>query len=220
MNGPAFPLVIGYAGPVLLASALLLRLLRNAALPLRLAAPAACAAALCVPLGNLSAAEYVRGAVGDLSAATFLLLAASAWQHLAGRPVLRRGDLAAVFACTTIGGLVLYPMTLGVGPVDPYAWGYRPLGLLAVLLALALLARWRHSLAAALIPWVVLAWCGGLLESTNLWDYLLDPFLAMYGLAWLAKTLIQRLFARRPAAACQEGPLRPGPETRAKSARA
>jgi hypothetical protein len=202
MNCPTLHLVVGYAGPILLASAVLLWILRKAALPVRLAVPLVCAAALCVPLGDLSAAEYYRGAVGDFSALTFLLLAASVWQHLAGRPVLRRGDLVAVFTCTTIAGLVLYPMTMGVGPVDSYAWGYRPLVLLAVLFALTLLARWRGNRAAVLVPLVVLAWCAGLLESTNLWDYLLDPFLAMYGLAWLVKILIQRLFARRSAAAC------------------
>ena len=101
-------------------------------------------------------------------------------------------DHAAIFACTSLAGLVLYPLTLGIGGWDPYELGYRPLAMLGILLVLAAWGRWRGYRAAAFVPIIVLAWCAGLLESTNLWDYLLDPLVAIYGVGWLATALVRR----------------------------
>jgi hypothetical protein len=64
--------------------------------------------------------------------------------------------------------------------------------MLGILLVLAAWGRWRGYRAAAFVPIIVLAWCAGLLESTNLWDYLLDPLVAIYGVGWLATALVRR----------------------------
>jgi hypothetical protein len=37
----------------------------------------------------------------------------------------------------------------------------------------------------ALVATALLAWSLGLLESGNLWDYLLDPWLSIYALAYV-----------------------------------
>ena len=52
--------------------------------------------------------------------------------------------------------------------------------MLAVLLALALFC-WAKGLRLLplLIGLSLLAWSAGLMESANLWDYLLDPWLAL-----------------------------------------
>ena len=53
----------------------------------------------------------------------------------------------------------------------------------------------RHCKAgrrsAFFVPVVLLAWCFGLMESTNLWDYLVDPFVAVYGLGWSVAELFR-----------------------------
>ena len=83
-----------------------------------------------------------------------------------------------------------YPFALGLGMTDPYVWGYSSIALLAGVLIFALvcgLAGWVRGtwiFALALLAWSV-HWH----ESMNLWDYVLDPFLALWSmisilLAW------------------------------------
>jgi hypothetical protein len=195
-------LVMGCAGPLLAVSALLLQVLGRARAVWRWSVPLAACAVLSIPFfGGLSAAEHARAYVGDSSVTLVLLLGAAVWHGLRGREVLRRKDLAAVFLCTTAAGLVLYPLALGIGSWDPYELGYRPAALVAVLAVLAIAGRLRGYRTAVFVPIIILAWCAGLWESTNLWDYMLDPLLAMYGVVWLMSALVRRIFGKTKASA-------------------
>ena len=65
---------------------------------------------------------------------------------------------------------------------------------MAVLLGLAVWSSLRYSTFLALcMALAVAAWSGDWYESLNLWDYLLDPWLAIYAIAgqgryWLARS--------------------------------
>ncbi len=161
---------------------------------------AALAVALLVPLGGLPLAAYIRGMVGDPSVGLLLLIATQLFwpQSPQGTPERRMAFLMIVSA----GALVLYPLALGAGAIDPYRWGYNSLWFVSSLLLLGLIAhalRWPLVLAA--ISLAIIGWSLGVYESRNLWDYLLDPLLALYALlatarwlwqtarrAWLART--------------------------------
>jgi hypothetical protein len=139
-----------------------------------------------VPLGALSAAGYLRGVVGDLSVTTTLLLL----RRLV-RPIFGWGNIVprtrlALQASVVAAGLSLYPWTLRSGAVDPYSVGYSNPWFLAGLLVLALAAwSWELDTVALCLALAVLAWALGSGESRNLWDYLLDPPLAFWGLGGL-----------------------------------
>ena len=131
------------------------------------------------PLGfsmALPLAAYVRGITGDLSVVTSLLLWSSVLYNPKAIPLSFKWSIAVIAA-------VFYPLALGVGMMDPYAWGYGSIGLLIAVLVFAVtcgVANWTRGvwiLAIAIIAWSV-HWH----ESTNLWDYLLDPFLAIWAL--------------------------------------
>ena len=96
--------------------------------------------------------------------------------------------------------LLLYPFALGWGPLDPYRSGFGSIGLI---LMLALLALWalRRGLAllSLTIALAVTGWSFNLLESTNLWDYLLDAPLALYALGATAGGLLQQAIRRKRA---------------------
>ena len=83
------------------------------------------------------------------------------------------------------GGVWLYPSAVGLGPLDPYRLGYATpwfvLGLL-VLAAAGLCGLRPVTLGLSL---AVLAWALGVYESRNLWDYLVDPPVAAWGLGAL-----------------------------------
>ena len=123
---------------------------------------------------------YVRGVSSDLSV-SFVLVAVLGLGHRTGwwqGPGPRERHALAV--ALALAALVLYPTALGWGDADVYraGWGGLPLGL--ALLFVCAIAWWRGfrllpmAVAAALI-----AWSFGLMESTNLWDYLIDPWLAI-----------------------------------------
>jgi len=155
------------------------------------------------PLGlgmELPLSAYVRGVTGDLSIVTMLLL----WTALllASKPVPLVFKFALVFIA--IG---FYPFALGLGMIDPYAWGYGSIPFFIAVLFFALLcglANW--SKGVWIIAIAILAWAAHWHESANLWDYLLDPFLAI----WALVTIFGALFRKRREKARSGYLFRPG----------
>ena len=168
-------------------SALMLLLPRMAgnARPRQAMLIAAVFALMLIPFGGMPLAAYVRGMTGDLSITTLVLLWCALSQPWLEQPSQRskqsRHTLLILIALTA---LALYPMALGVGAFDPYRLGYSNPLFVGVLLLIALTAWWvRFYLVALCIALAALAWTIGWYESDNLWDYLLDPFVAVYALA-------------------------------------
>ena len=141
------------------------------------------------PLGlgmELPLSAYVRGVIGDLSIVSMLLL----WTSLL--PGRKPAPLAFKFAVACIA-IVFYPLALGFGMIDPYAWGYGSILFLIAVLLFALacgLANW--SKGVWMIAIAILAWAAHWHESANLWDYLLDPFLAIWALMAVFGVLYRR----------------------------
>ena len=76
--------------------------------------------------------------------------------------------------------------------MDLYRLGYHPRFLLVLILCLTILA-WMVSLRfAAMLPVIaVIAFNLNILESENLWDYLVDPFIVFYAWGWVIYTLVR-----------------------------
>ena len=144
-----------------------------------------------IPLGGLPAAAYVRGATGDLSITTLVLLWCALLRPWIGR---RDGQRNALLMLVAPVAAIFYPMALGLGLFDPYRMGYgTPLFIAALLLAALAAWRLRYSLAALCIALSVLAWSFGWYESANLWDYLFDPFVSLYALGAIAIQAMKRM---------------------------
>ncbi len=158
------------------------------------------AALALAPLGSLPAAAYVRGVLGDLSITSMVLLLRSLL-----RPVFRWGSIGAknalaVEVLVTVGGLALYPLALGLGRFDPYRWGYGESAFMIALLLLAMAAWWqRLHLATSCLALAVLAYAVGWYESRNLWDYLLDPLVSVWGVSALLLRGARLLYPARMA---------------------
>jgi hypothetical protein len=137
-----------------------------------------------IPFSGLPMAAYLRGATGDLSITTLVLIGwALLWPDFAcgGNDAgKRRGLLTLV----TLVALPLYPLSLGLAAFDPYRLGYGdPLFVAALLLAAFAAWIWKEHLIASCISLAILAWTTGWYESGNLWDYLLDPWVTIYALS-------------------------------------
>ena len=131
------------------------------------------------PLGlgmELPLVAYVRGVIGDLSIVTMLLLWTSLLSGSKPTPLAFKVSVACI-------AIVFYPLALGFSMIDPYAWGYGSiLFFIAVLLFAVVCGLANWSKGVWMIAIAILAWAAHWHESANLWDYLLDPFLAIWAL--------------------------------------
>jgi hypothetical protein len=175
----------GLLGITLAIIALLVRVPRVRAFPplQRAAVLGAAIVLVSIPLWGLSLAGFVRGITGDLSIATLVLLALALVRTLSGRTLVDDANRLLMLRAIAIAAVLFYPLALGFSTFDPYRLGYGNLWFMAALLGLAVWSVLRYSTFFALcIALAVAAWSAGWYESPNLWDYLLDPWLAIYAI--------------------------------------
>lgn len=160
-----------------------------------------------MPVDGLPLAAFLRGFSDDLAITTLvgLLYATLVRMGLAASltPVAR-GQLLLLFAGLA---LILYPATLGMTYLDPYRLGYNPRPMLVVigLLAMAFVVL-RNGLVVCMLGVATLAFTLELKPSPNYWDYLLDPFIALYcwgaliftGIKMAWRSSMARLRLKRP----------------------
>ncbi len=187
--------LVGLAGQALLIAGALSFVLRRFAAQNRATRflPIAVAALSLVPLGHLSSAAYLRGQFGDLSVSSMALLTLAALSFLFDRDLLGERARGALYPAVALAALLFYPFALGWTYFDPYGAGFGSYVMLGTLAAFSL-AAWiaRQHVVVAILVLGLAAQLAGALESRNLWDYLLDPLLAVYALAWCAPRLRPR----------------------------
>jgi hypothetical protein len=192
--------LFGLLGCGLLCVAVAAALLRFHLLPVRVRYVLVIAAVVVVlaPVGDLSIAGAVRGVTGDPSASTLALAAGAILAQLTGRTPFERRERNALLWLVAGAALFLYPFALGWTAFDPYALGYGSAAFVTALLAVTL-AAWRMGLKLVVLVVLAgaLACLGGVYESRNLWDYLIDPLAAGYAIASLLWTGARKLVSQR-----------------------
>jgi len=181
---------LALAGHAALVACIASPLLRRFPARSRAALLAVVMALVLAPLGILPAAAYLRGALGDLSVTSLVLLAAALLSSVIPRDFIGESTRRLLFPAVTATAIVFYPFALGFTAFDPYGAGYGSHLMLGILAALTF-AAWfvRHHAIVVIIATALAAQLGGALESTNLWDYLLDPLLAVYAMIWCARRI-------------------------------
>ncbi|MDB5967387.1 MAG: hypothetical protein JWQ72_3887 [Polaromonas sp.] len=160
----------------------------------------ACLVLLWWPIGpdGLPGAAYLRGITGDLSVTTLALACLALLQRMAGRDAMPAREKSAVHVAVLVAACVLYPLALGLGDWDPYRLGW---GSYVMVLALLLVVLCGWGAGLRLLPVVVgaalIAWSGGLMESGNLWDHLLDPWAVLVSLSCGARACVLQFRRRR-----------------------
>jgi len=117
------------------------------------------------------------------------MLAVAAWERAFSRRIFSQRDWRTAWGFGAVGGLALYPLALGVGSIDPYEWGWRFSPLFVVIGALTVWLVWKQNRFGLLLLLAAVAFHLRLLESTNYWDYLLDPVYCMASLVALGTGL-------------------------------
>ena len=156
------------------------------------------------PLGaaHLPILAYVRGISSDLSVTLVALAALDLSRRFFGLRAVGQQEWRTLSGVVACAALFLYPLALGWGDWDAYRAGWGTPGMWLALLTIALFC-WAKGLRLlpVLVALALLAWSAGLLESTNLWDYLMDPWLATAALFQCIRWGVVQWLARskRPA---------------------
>lgn len=155
--------------------------------------------ALLVPVfgSGLPLTAFFRGVGGDLSTTLLVLSVWSLSHRLLDTMAINKRELTSLMAVISAAALLLYPTALGWGNWDAYRLGWGSWWLWVALLALCGVSTWLGLRALpALVALALLAWSFGLMESGNLWDYLLDPWLSAYALVFVFIKCGQSAFKR------------------------
>ena len=122
---------------------------------------------------------------------------AGVWERVFERSLLAEREWTTAWSFGAIGGLALYPMALGLGSFDPYEWGWPFSPLFVVIGALTVLLIWKQNRFGVLLVLAAVAFQLHLLESTNYWDYLLDPIYSLVSIVWLAGGFVTSMRSSR-----------------------
>jgi MFS family permease len=145
---------------------------------------------LLLPVQGLVVARWVAGLNANFSIPLTVMLAVIVWERVFERSLLSEREWATAWSFGAIGGLALYPMALGLGSFDPYEWGWRFSPLFVAIGALTVVLVWTQNRFGFLLVLAAVAFQLRLLESTNYWDYLLDPVYSLVSIVWLARGFV------------------------------
>jgi hypothetical protein len=189
---------------ILLVGRLLIRLTRQWELPVKgyAAALLLIGALSMMPYQGVDLAGWLLALTGMLSVGSLLVLLLGILPRLGVNADIDQDQQRSSWPLWLILGMALYPAALGWVSLDTYAWGYDPLMSWICLGLSPLFWLLRQRLIGLWLSLSVLAWTIELGESSNLWDYLIDPWLVMAAIVWL----IGQLSSKRPHQVGQEGP--------------
>lgn len=137
-----------------------------------------------LPLFQFSVNEYVRGLFNDLSITTIIIML-----FYLSAPLNLQQQGKTIYLFVSLVGICFYPVVLGVGPVDPYSWGFinsingliQPLLFLLIIASIMLFCYFNNQVILLLcLTFATIAFQLKILESHNFWDYLLDPLIFFF----------------------------------------
>lgn len=147
---------------------------------------------LMFPVSGLPLARVLAAVMDHWSVPLLALLVAGVSNTFFGTELLRREDRRVMWIFGAVTGAILYPLALGVGPIDPFAYGWHfgPLFVLAGIVAVLL--QWQRNRFGIVLVLAIVAWLVGVAESGNLWDCLTDPGFFFVSIGALAASLVAK----------------------------
>jgi hypothetical protein len=147
-------------------------------------------AILLIPIEGISIARWIAGVNANFSIPLTVILAVAVCERAFARSVFAQRDWTTCWSFGAIGGLALYPLALGLGSFDPYEWGWHFSPLFVIVAALTVWLTWKQNRFGFLLLLAAVAFHLRLLESTNYWDYVLDPIYCLVSFVVLIRQLL------------------------------
>jgi hypothetical protein len=152
---------------------------------------------LAVPIQGIPIARWIASINSNCSILFTGLLAVAVWERTFARKIFSARDWHTTWVFGAVGGIVLYPLALGLGKFDTYEWGWSFSPLFAGIAVLTGLLVWKQNRLGILLLLAIAAYHLQLLESTNYWEYLLDPVYCLIAILALGYLLARRCCWRR-----------------------
>lgn len=150
-----------------------------------------------LPVDNTTILVYMRAVIADLSITSLVLLCLFIATAYNGQQFVNQASRQRLHAGILLGALILYPLGLGLTYHDTYAWGYGSITLLFLIVACAAYLIWRNDrLVLGILLAGTLAYLLNILQSDNLWDYLLDPWVVIVTIVIRLSALMKSTMAR------------------------
>ena len=149
-----------------------------------------------VPIKGFSLALWVRGIEANFSIPLLALLAARVVKNEFKVEVLDSKAYLAGWIFGAASAVALFPFALGLGKVDPYEWGWKFSPLFIAMAAVTSFLIWKQNRFGIVLLMTILACHLRLLESSNYWNYLVDPVYAVVSIVALLNGLVRRLSRR------------------------
>ncbi len=150
-----------------------------------------------IPIDGLPLGRWVISINANFSMPLTAILLSKVLESGLGVRLLDRKALSGTWVFALTAGIALYPMALGLGSLDPYGLGWGFSWLFVVLLVTTLVMLFLRNRLGIILMGCVLCYDLHLLESQNLWDYLVDPFLVFISGGALGSQLIRRICAHK-----------------------
>jgi hypothetical protein len=155
-----------------------------------------------IPLKGLSLARWLISANADFSIPLTAILFSRVWENASRIRLLDDRALLSSWIFGMVSGLTLYPMAMGLSGFDPYILGWEFSWLFILLMTVTfLLLLFKNRFGVVLIA-CILAYDLSLLESINLWDYLIDPVFVFISAAALIGRLVRKICGVPPNEKC------------------
>jgi hypothetical protein len=146
-------------------------------------------------------ARFVAGFNANFSITLCSLLLGFFLRQISAIRLFDRSALRTISMSGMIAGFCLYTCSMNLAPFDLYQLGWGSVYLLAPLFILTICLILGRNRAGFVLATAVAAYGLRLLESDNLWDYLIDPFLICWCLIFSMSECIsslRRFFRREP----------------------
>jgi hypothetical protein len=148
------------------------------------------------PVGGLPLARWMISFNANFSISLTAILFCRVLESSFGVKLLDKKALLTCWGFSLTAGVILYPMALGLGRFDPYQAGWGFSWLFVVVCGVTILLLIMKNRFAVVLMAVILAHNLHLLESTNLWDYLVDPFMVLVSCIALGSRFSRKLSDR------------------------
>lgn len=152
-----------------------------------------------LPVGNTNLAGITLAHVGTISVSMIALILFAAWPFIRYREktidAQQKHEILVASIVFAASGIVLYSSALGVIDQDFYSLGYDPGFAFAVLFVSLCFAFTRHWLIAFCLVAAVIGHGFRVIDSANGWHCLLDPWLVLYAMVFLLRSILSYAFS-------------------------
>jgi len=150
-----------------------------------------------IPLGGMPLARWLISINANFSIPLTVLIFSKVWENALHIRLLDSKALLSSYIFGLMASLGLYPMALGLGRFDPYSFGWSFSWLFVLLMVITFVLLFTKNRFGIVLGVCILCYDLQVLESTNLWDYLVDPFFTLTSSVVLCCWVIEKIYGRK-----------------------